>query len=118
MGQPAEDGVMSTDLRDRGTAASANISQCQDPTLLASSRRCYFWPVNCFRGLGWACLLCVQSPRSQAVCAGSCLAAGRDKTRKAEAVRLKRGTNRGTIYHRKLAGQSESRAYLISYLPS
>ena len=62
--------------------------------------------------------VCAASPRSQAVCAGSWLAAGRDKMQKAEAVWLKRGTNRGTIYHRKLTEQSESRAYLISYLLS
>lgn len=62
--------------------------------------------------------VCAVSPRSQAVCAGSWLAAGRDKMQKAEAVWLKYGANRGTIYHYRPAEQSESKPYLISYLLS
>lgn len=85
MGQSAEDRVLSTDLRDGCTTALANISQCQDPTLPASSQRCYFWLVKGFQELGWTCLPCAASPHSQAVCAGSWLAAGRDKRQKAGA---------------------------------
>lgn len=52
--------------------------------------------------------VCAALPHSQAVRAGSWLAVERDKMQKAEAVWLKHGTNRGTIYHLKLAEQSLS----------
>lgn len=84
----------------------------------ASSQHCYFWPVKGFQGLGWTCLPCAALPCSQAICAGSWLAAGRDKRQKAGAGWLKCSTNRSTIYHHEPAKQRESQAYLISYLLS
>lgn len=78
MGQPVEDGAVSTPSRDGCTAASANVGPCQDPTSLASSQGCYFWPVRCFQGLGWTCVpVRAAPPRSQAVWAGSWLAEGK-----------------------------------------
>lgn len=85
MGQPGGDRALSSDWRDGCAAALASISQCQDPTLPASSQRCYFWLGKGFQGLGWARLPCAASPCSQAVCAGSWLAAGWDKRQKAGA---------------------------------
>lgn len=79
MGQAAEDGGSCDGWR----AGLASISQCQDPALPTSSQRCYFWLVKGFQGLGCTHLLCAASPCSQAVCAGSWLAAGRDKRQKA-----------------------------------
>lgn len=89
MGQAAEGRALSSALRDRRTdgrtAALGSISQCQDPALLAPSQHCYFWLVKGFQGLGWTGLPWAASPCSQAVCAGSWLAAGRDKRQQAGA---------------------------------
>lgn len=97
----------------RQASVSVETRLCSHPLSVAIFGR---WRVS----EDWAGLVpCVWSvPCSQAVRAGSCLAAGRDNRQKAGAVRLKHHTNRGTSYHHKQVEKSESLAYLISNLLS
>lgn len=103
-------------------------AQCWPASVNVKTRLCWhllsaaifgWWKVSRgFQGLGCTHLLCAALPCSQAVCAGSWLAAGRDKRQKAGAGWLKCSTNRSTIYHYEPAKQRESQAYLISCLLS